>query len=289
MKIIYLFFLSIQISYCQSIIPLPSNKSDQYEEHKKYYNEWIKKSRTHNHIIFNQDSFSVEEVGNSFYNRFNNYYKMMPDNPSDILYIFFDAFHYDKDSFCSSYNDVIRAKRINSWAEDYYIQEKPYMDKVCACVFNSYNRTLISKLKSMRADDQKYRTEEYFDSKKQSHFDSINQVKFRKIIEDYGYPDREVVGTKYEEYFVYILLHSNLQMMEEYFPIIKLSVEKNNLRKGHLAYLIDRINMLKGECQVFGTQRIIDENNVSKLYKVIDIENLNSRRESYHLLPIDIK
>ena len=110
-----------------------------------------------------------------------------------------------------------------------------------------------------------------------------------KIFEDYGYPDRRVVGTDYEEYLFYILLHSTPELIEQFKVLVFKSMDEYRLSKDLYPFLIDRHRLLKGELQLFGTQEITNEDGELELYGVEDKKNLNKRREKYGLDPIDTK
>jgi len=82
------------------------------------------------------------------------------------------------------------------------------------------------------------------------------------------------------------LLNSNVEMMEKYYSKILKVVDKNLLAKRHFAVLHDKIEMLNGRPQKYGTQQARDANGELKLYRVIDKSRLNEFRNSMNLIPI---
>lgn len=285
--IIILFFGSALCASAQSKFPMPSNKSDFYEKHADAYEYLTEDVLKLERIIQEKNKFEHRELVHIYYNRFVKYYKLLPDDSTDILYPFFDAFNFDKDDFCWKYLNIVKNTKILSWAHDHYGMVKFNMDRVCQCVFQSYNKKLISKLENLKSNDQKYRINPGPLPKDQHTLDSINLIAIQQIFEDYGYPGRSKVGVDYEHYMINLLLHTELSVMEKYFPLINEAVINNQLDKYHLAFLIDRIEMKKGNPQIYGTQKRFDSRGNAILYKVINEELLNSRRKEMGLDPLD--
>lgn len=274
----------------QTKIPTPKNKANNYEDHKLYYEEWLDKIKSTTHNIQGGHEQSHNVMSNHYWNRFNTYYKLIPDERSDILYIFFDAFNYDKDVFCQSYIKITNEMRLHEWASKNYGTYADQMDRMCDCVVNSYNKNLIVTLDSLRSRDQRYRGGHKISSRKQHELDSLNLITVRHIIDRYGYPNRTIVGPEYESYAFYIIQHSNLEAMEEFLPLIRENTDKNLISRTLLPYLIDRIHMIKEEPQLYGTQSQYDEEHNLKLYKLQnDINTTNQLRERYDLKALDMK
>ncbi|WP_248574850.1 DUF6624 domain-containing protein [Flavobacterium sp. H122] len=82
--------------------------------------------------------------------------------------------------------------------------------------------------------------------------DSINLVKVEKIIKEYGYPGKTLVGEPTNKAVWYVIQHS--KKIPEYFELIKLSGEKNEIPMTLVATMEDRMLMYEGKEQIYGTQ-----------------------------------
>lgn len=116
--------------------------------------------------------------------------------------------------------------------------------------------------------------------------DSVNTSKLVNIIDRIGWPDVSKVGSKGAYNAFIILQHSNIDFQKKYISLLRKAVEANKVSPIHLAYLEDRILQLENKPQIYGTQ-IDVSNNEPKPYPVIEPENLNKRRKSIGLEPIE--
>lgn len=269
----------------QTPIPLPTFRETVLDSLEKvWYYQRIPHLQDYNNIVFHPDKYSWWDVTGAYYNRYNMYYSLLTDNPEDILYIFFDAINNDRADFCSKLKLV---KQQNGQCciheKSYYKREGQIMDKVCECVYLSFNKKLIDKLNIMKENDLKYRENETTDWKKQFVLDSVNQIMAKEIFADYGYPNRNLVGVEYESVFFYVIQHSSLPMMEKFLPIIKNEIDNKRLDPQFYPLLHDRVNMLNGKPQEFGTQTVKNSKGVFELYKSVDIKTVNKNRKKYAL------
>jgi len=139
-----------------------------------------------------------------------------------------------------------------------------------------YNTRLKAELDSMYHTDQQYR--EYFpylftqqgrDSiagvlrvtpaiiqqyiiDKMNQSDSLNIARLAQIIEQYGYPGKTLVGSPTNEAAFFIIQHS--KRIDQYLPIVKKAVKKNELAFPLFAMMLDRSLMYNEKEQVYGTQ-----------------------------------
>jgi hypothetical protein len=123
-------------------------------------------------------------------------------------------------------------------------------------------------------------------------YDSLNQNSIKKIIKQYGYHGKSMVGEPTNKAVWYVVQHSNL--INEYFPIIKKAGLEKELSMHLVATMEDRLLMNKGLEQIYGTQLyglsitnkesginewihfvwpIKDAKNVNKLRQEIGIKN----------------
>ncbi|MEZ4917962.1 MAG: DUF6624 domain-containing protein [Saprospiraceae bacterium] len=174
----------------------------------------------------------------------------------------------------------------------------------CEWLFSTYDSLLIRQLDTISKDDQEIRQlfengnskygkgtrEEVKLWKKQQQRDSINLVKVEQIIERYGYPGKKLVGEEHSEVVFLVIQHAPLFIQEKYLYLIQAAAEADDIAQSLPAYLIDRIKMQKGENQIYGTQFIYNHRKEKmELYPVYKWENLNERRASMGLFPIEVE
>lgn len=82
--------------------------------------------------------------------------------------------------------------------------------------------------------------------------DSINLIKVEKIILDYGYPGKSLVGEPTNESAWYVIQHS--KQIEKYFPLIKEAAKKGEIPFTRFAMMQDRYLVQQGKEQIYGTQ-----------------------------------
>lgn len=125
---------------------------------------------------------------------------------------------------------------------------------------------------------------------KQIHYnDSVNLVRIEKIIDEYGWPGKTLVGEDAADIAFLVLQHcADVGVMEKYLPLIEKAVSEDELDKPSLALFVDRIRMFKGEEQLYGTQLSYnDSTKILQLYPVVDEQNLNKRRAEMGLISIE--
>lgn len=122
--------------------------------------------------------------------------------------------------------------------------------------------------------------------------DSINLRKTEKIIKRYGYPGKNLVGTKLSTAVWYVIQHSKLPVIEKYFPLIVKANENGDLEKQHVAMMEDRMLMYQGKEQIYGTQgagRLFvnpetkEEKWTNFIWPIQNPENVNALRNSMNI------
>ncbi|AFL80236.1 hypothetical protein Aeqsu_0728 [Aequorivita sublithincola DSM 14238] len=120
--------------------------------------------------------------------------------------------------------------------------------------------------------------------------DSLNLVEVEKIIKEYGYPEKSLVGEPENEAAWFVIQHSD--KIEEYFPLIEKASEKVELKRSKVAMMEDRMLMHKGEPQIYGTQgkdlHIVNDQNKQKeffqlIWPIKNPENVNELRKTVGL------
>jgi len=111
--------------------------------------------------------------------------------------------------------------------------------------------------------------------------DSINCVKVTAIIDKYGWLGKDEVGRKGNSALFLVIQHSDLRIQEKYLPIMRKAVKEGKAEAPSLALLEDRVLVLQGKRQMYGSQIGVDTttNPVSYYIKPLqDPDNVDKRR-----------
>lgn len=104
-----------------------------------------------------------------------------------------------------------------------------------------------------------------------SFHDSINLQKIERIIAQYGWPGKSLVGDQGNRTVFLVVQHAAPATQKKYLPLLKASVLKSESKGAHLAYLEDRILMRDGKPQIYGTQIVSDQTTGKwKIYTIAD-------------------
>lgn len=165
---------------------------------------------------------------------------------------------------------------------------------------------LKDELQSIKSSDQKYRRlatemrqqnqgertqEEVALWNLQMEIDSLNMVKIEEIINCHGYPGKELVGEDLKSVAALVIIH-NPRDQEKYLDLLWQEGQKGSVDKREVAVLEDRILMLNGEPQIYGTamkyntvgfNETGDAMTKLKIWKIKDLNQIDSRREEVGL------
>lgn len=161
----------------------------------------------------------------------------------------------------------------------------------------SYNQALIAQLDTIAQTDQEYRSakkqkaakskqEDDANMRQQEIIDRLNLAKVERIIAQYGYPGKSLVGDKHQSTAFMVIQHSDDQVQEKYLPLLTEAANKGELRASSLAILIDRVRTGRGQQQLYGSQTHETKQGV-KLYPIEDEGNVNVRRAKIGLPPLE--
>ncbi|MEA3425870.1 MAG: DUF6624 domain-containing protein [Bacteroidota bacterium] len=105
------------------------------------------------------------------------------------------------------------------------------------------------------------------------------------IIDEIGYPTIEKVGKEANEAAWLVIQHSigKPAFMKKSAALLERAVSENNADPKSLAYLIDRIAVLEGKPQLYGTQFDWDETGNLNPNLYDDLAKVNERRKSIGL------
>lgn len=118
--------------------------------------------------------------------------------------------------------------------------------------------------------------------------DSANLVEVEKIIEEFGYPGIDLVGTPANEAVFYVIQHSN--KIDKYLPLIKKAAQNGDITKKKLALMEDRHLMRNGNEQIYGTQIRGEKKNgewTHFVWPIKDPDSVNVLRKSIGLESIE--
>ena len=89
---------------------------------------------------------------------------------------------------------------------------------------------------------------------KMLNIDSDNQKLVIPLIEKYGIMPKSKIGSKANDAIFYVIDHSNLELIEKYFPKFDSLAKLGESNRKHVAMMEDRLLMWKGLKQKYGTQ-----------------------------------
>lgn len=118
--------------------------------------------------------------------------------------------------------------------------------------------------------------------------DSLNIIQIKNILDSFGWLGTDVIGERGNSTLFLVIQHADLKTQENYLHMMQNAVKMGNARASDLALLEDRVALLNGKKQIYGSQLIKDT--ISGKYKFAPIEDplhVNKRRISVGLEPIE--
>ena len=175
------------------------------------------------------------------------------------------------------------------------------MNKNLSQFESKYDRKLIAVLDTIYQNDQQYRLQsdsiinKFGNNSKEiiqlilvtNRNDSLNLIKVKGIIDNYGWLGEDVIGTAGSRTLFLVIQHADILTQEKYLPALREAVKNSKAKKSQLALLEDRINVRHGRKQVYGSQ--IGQNPETFTYFVQPIEdpqNVDLRRKEVGLEPL---
>ena len=118
--------------------------------------------------------------------------------------------------------------------------------------------------------------------------DVINLKKVTFIIDRYGWLGSNTIGIKGNSALFLVIQHANPTTQEKYLPIMREAVKNGKANGAELALLEDRVALIQGKKQLYGSQIRKNENTGKfELSPIEDEINLNKRRVDVGLEPIE--
>jgi hypothetical protein len=163
--------------------------------------------------------------------------------------------------------------------------------------------SLIKVLIVIDQDDQKYRNQMEMvqatyggDSKEMLQLeqnmkdaDSVDLVKVEAIVSKFGWLGADVIGDQGNSTLFMVIQHADLQPQEKYLPIIRDAVAHNKAKASDLALLEDRVALLEGKEQIYGSQLTWNmKTNTFIVAPLSDPDNVDKRRADVGLPPMSV-
>ncbi|MEK7497577.1 MAG: DUF6624 domain-containing protein [Patescibacteria group bacterium] len=152
------------------------------------------------------------------------------------------------------------------------------------------NRELAKKIEEMAKEDQKIRhaslmAKSY--AKRVKTVDRKNLHEMKEIVKVYGWPTISVVGGSASDLAWLLVQHadSDVQFQKKCLSLMKHHLNKNDVSKKNVAYLIDRIRVNEGKKQIYGTQFYKDRDGTMKPSPIWNIKSIEKRRRKAKLEP----
>jgi len=117
--------------------------------------------------------------------------------------------------------------------------------------------------------------------------DSLNLVEVEAIIEKYGWLGYNTIGTNANTTLFMVIQHSDLKTQEKYLPLMREAVKNGKAKAHSLALLEDRVAILEGRKQTYGSQVSWDtKTNRAYVVPIEDPDNVDRRRAGVGLPPM---
>ena len=118
-------------------------------------------------------------------------------------------------------------------------------------------------------------------------FDSLTFEALSNYLSHHSYPKISQVGRRQAKAASYIIAHHlDSTVLHKYLPVVEEYCLQGEAEWEHYAIIFDKLQVLKGQPQQYGTQYTAKDNRITGLYKVDDIEKVNIRRRRIGLSPV---
>ena len=155
------------------------------------------------------------------------------------------------------------------------------------------NQQIKNELLAMQDEDQRVLRElidcgelgetEYHPKMKAIH--EKNNARIKEIIAEHGWPGISLVGKEGSKAAWLIIQHAVLdtKFMGDCLSLLKEAVTEGEAEGWCLAYLQDRVLIMSGKPQIYGTQHDIDENEIAYPLPIENPENVDLLRKEVGL------
>jgi len=116
--------------------------------------------------------------------------------------------------------------------------------------------------------------------------DAANLIELKQLIAERGFPTLSKVGYKCCDLASLIAQHQPAEFLHWYLEQAQAAADTGDFDLTWIAYMTDRDSENRGKPQLYGTQ-LVEQNGITALSPIKDIENLAERRERAKLGPIE--
>ena len=117
--------------------------------------------------------------------------------------------------------------------------------------------------------------------------DSIDLVKVKGILGQYGWLGINEIGEKANLAIFLVIQHSDSLTQVTYLPVMRQAVKDGKARASDLALLEDRVLCMQGKPQLYGSQVRVLKTGKYVLFPIQDEPNVNRRRAEVGLEPLE--
>jgi len=117
--------------------------------------------------------------------------------------------------------------------------------------------------------------------------DSINLVKVKGILDQYGWLGINEIGEKANLTIFLVIQHSDSLAEATYLPMMRQAVKDKKAKAADLALLEDRVLCMQGKPQLYGSQVRVLKTGRYALFPIQDERNVNKRRAEVGLEPLE--
>lgn len=112
-----------------------------------------------------------------------------------------------------------------------------------------------------------------------------NNARIKEIIDKFGWPGFSLVGKEGSKATWLVVQHAVLDtnLMEECLPLLKDAINSDEAEGWCFAYLQDRVLIMSGKLQRYGTQHDIDENGIAHPLPIENPEKVDALRKELGL------
>ncbi|MBP6859906.1 MAG: hypothetical protein KBC69_04820 [Candidatus Magasanikbacteria bacterium] len=145
------------------------------------------------------------------------------------------------------------------------------------------NELLKQEILTMVYADQKMRKSNHWNL----DLDKQNTERVKKIISQYGWPGKSIVGEEAANGIWLLVQHADhdIEFQKTALKFLQEAVISGEAEKNNEAYLIDRVKVNSGQPQIFGTQFYEDKKKQFGPWPIEDFENIEKRRMQFGLEP----
>lgn len=151
------------------------------------------------------------------------------------------------------------------------------------CFIASLNAPLQDELLHMQEQDQAVR-KTFPIGEDAEKLDAKHNIRLKEILRVHGWPGKSLVGEEGAHAMWLLVQHQNrdLRFQKKCLHLLEKAVDLGEATSAELAYLLDRVRMLEGKPQVYGTQWTYEHGEL-KLYPVEEMEGLDELRKAIGL------